>query len=352
MGSRAGKKDSVTIVDVAREAGVSYSTVSRVINEYEYVQTETREKVLAAITRLGYVANPQARSLAGGRSRVIGLLVPELGNTYIGTIMRGIDAELALAQYDLMLYTTHHRQIKESRYVATLTRGMTDGLLLMVPRNSEAYVESLYHNRFPYVVIDHQGFDDYSPAVMSTNWQGAFDATEYLLDLGHTRIGHIAGDQRLSAGIDRLSGYRAALEKHHIAYDPTLVIEGFFNEAASCQAAHALLDRADRPTAIFAASDAGAFAALDAIRVRGLRVPEDISLIGFDDIPEAAYIHPALTTIRQPLYEMGRIATRMLLQIIATGTLLSKRTVVQTELVERQSCRSCGAGSLPPRSRA
>ncbi len=188
-----------------------------------------------------------------------------------------------------------------------------------------------------------RGLTDYSPAVMSTNWQGAFDATEYLLDLGHTRIGHIAGDQRLSAGIDRLSGYRAALEKHHIAYDPTLVIEGFFNDEASGRAAHALLDRADRPTAIFAASDAGAFTVLDAIRVRGLRVPEDISLIGFDDIPEAAYVHPALTTIRQPLYDMGRIATRMLLQIIATGTLLSKRTVVQTELVERQSCRSCGA---------
>jgi len=344
------KIDSVTIMDIAREVGVSYSTVSRVINDYPYVHPETREKVLAAIARLGYIANQQARSLAGGRSRVIGLLVPELGNTYIGMIMRGIDAELAAAQYDLMLYTTHHRQMKESRYVAALTRGMTDGLLLLVPRNSEAYVESLYQSRFPYVVIDHQGFDDYSPAVVGTNWQGAFDATEYLLSLGHRRIAHIAGDQRLSAGIDRLSGYRAALEKHGVPFDSNLVREGFFDEVESCEAARVLLDRAVRPTAIFAANDAGAFAAMDVIRGQGLRVPEDISVIGFDDIPEAAHVHPALTTIRQPLVEMGRMATRMLLQAIDAGKLLSERTLLQTELIVRQSCQPLHAGSLSPAS--
>ena len=339
MGSKHEKTNGVTIMDVAREVGVSYSTVSRVINNFEYVHPKTREKVLEAIARLGYVANQQARSLAGGRSQVIGLLVPEIGNTYIGMVMRGIDAELAAAQYDLMLYTTHHRQIKESLYVAALTRGVTDGLLLLVPRNSEAYIESLYQRQFPYVVIDHQGFDDYSPAVVGTNWQGAFDATEYLLNLGHCRIGHVAGDQRLSAGVERLSGYRAALEKHHVPYDPALVIEGNFNQAASTQAALTLLGLPKLPTAIFAANDTSALGVLEAIRSRGLRVPEDISLIGFDDIPEAASTHPALTTVRQPLEDMGRIATRMLLKAIAEGQLSSERVVVQTELIVRQSCR-------------
>lgn len=345
MPSKNEKTDSVTIMDVAREVGVSYSTVSRVINNFEHVHPETRQKVLEAIARLGYVANQQARSLAGGRSQVIGLLVPEIGNTYIGTVMRGIDAELAAAEYDLMLYTTHHRRIKESQYVAALTRGVTDGLLLLVPRNSQAYIESLYQRQFPYIVIDHQGFDDYSPAVVGNNWQGAFDATEYLLNLGHRRIGHVAGDQRLSAGVDRLSGYRAALEKYQVPYDPALVIEGRFSQEESYQAANALLDLAEPPTAIFAGNDMSAFGALEAIRSRGLRVPEDVSLVGFDDIPEAAYTHPALTTVRQPLEDMGRIATRMLLEIISTGKLPSKRVVVETQLIVRQSCRPLPKGT-------
>ncbi len=339
MSSKGWKPDSVTIMDVAREAGVSYSTVSRVINNYEFVRPETRRRVLNAITRLGYVVNQQARSLAGGRSQIIGLLVPEVGNSYIGTVMRGIDAELVAAQYDLMLYTTHHRHLKESLYVAALTRGMTDGLLLLVPQNSEVYVESLHQRRFPYVVIDHQGLDDYSPSVVATNWQGAFDATEYLINLGHRRIGHIAGDQRLSAGMDRLSGYRAALEKHQIPFDPALVSNGRFQQPESYLAANTLLDLSEPPTAIFAASDMSAFGAVDAIRNRGLRIPDDISIVGFDDIPEAAYMHPFLTTVRQPLYDMGRLATRLLLQAIAAGELPSERIIVDTELILRQSCQ-------------
>jgi LacI family transcriptional regulator len=339
MSNRGRKTDSVTIMDVARAAGVSYSTVSRVINNYEHIRLETREKVLNAITRLGYVVNQQARSLAGGRSQVVGLLVPDVGNTYIGMVMRGIDAELVYAQYDLMLYTTHHRHLKESLYVGTLTRGMTDGLLLLVPQNSETYIKSLHERQFPYVVIDHQGFDDYSSTVVATNWQGAFDATEYLISLGHRRLGHIAGDQRLSAGVDRLSGYRAALEKHHIPFDAALVAEGHFQQADSYAAANALLDLEGPPTAIFAASDMSAFGAAEAIRDHGLRIPDDISIAGFDDIPEAAYMHPALTTVRQPLYDMGRLATRMLLQAIAAGELPSGRIVVDTELIIRQSCQ-------------
>lgn len=328
----------VTIVDVAREAGVSYSTVSRVMNGYPHVSAEKRESVLNAMTRLGYVVNQQARSLAGGRSHVIGLLVPDVGNGYIGEIMRGIDDELAAAQYDLMLYTTHRQKTKESIYVATLTRGMTDGLLLLLPLNPEAYLSALHEEQFPYVVIDHQGFDDFSPTVIATNWQGAYDATTYLIELGHRRIGFIAGTPALSSAIERLEGYKAALAAHGIAFQPALIANGDFAQSASYEAANVLLDLPQPPTAIFAASDMSAFGAMEAIRNRGLNIPQDISVIGFDDIPMSAHMHPALTTVRQPLAEMGRRATRMLFKLIDNPEEEVGRVMLDTELVIRDSC--------------
>jgi LacI family transcriptional regulator len=334
----SGKRSRVTIMDVAREAGVSYSTVSRVINNYKHVSPEKRQRVLSAMTRLGYVVNQQARSLAGGRSHVIGLLVPAVGNSYTGLIMQGIDEELAAAQYDLMLYTTHRQRTKESVYVATLTRGMTDGLLLLLPLGASAYLETLRNEQFPYVVIDHQEIDDANPTVVATNRQGGYRATEYLIELGHHRIGHIAGTPELSSAAERLDGYQAALAHHGIDFDPALVVNGDFQTLSSYDAANALLDLPQPPTAIFAGSDITAFGAVDAIRNRGLSIPDDISVIGFDDLPEAAFMHPALTTVRQPLLEMGRVATCMLLKYISDPECKRERVVMNTELIIRDSC--------------
>jgi LacI family transcriptional regulator len=334
----SGKRSRVTIMDVAREAGVSYSTVSRVINNYKHVSPEKRQRVLSAMTRLGYVVNQQARSLAGGRSQVIGLLVPTVGNSYIGQIMQGIDEELAAAQYDLMLYTTHRQRTKESVYVATLTRGMTDGLLLLLPLGASAYLETLRNEQFPYVVIDHQEIGGTGPAVVSTNRQGGYHATEYLIELGHRRIGHIAGTPELSSAAERLDGYQMALAHHKIGFDPALVVNGDFQTHSSYDAANVLLDLPQPPTAIFAGSDLTAFGAVDAIRNRGLSIPGDISVIGFDDLPEAASMHPALTTVRQHLLEMGRVATRMLLQYINDPDCERGQVVMDTELIVRDSC--------------
>lgn len=146
----------VTIIDVAKEAGVSFATVSRVLNDGANVKPEKRERVQRAIKRLGYTTNLQARSLRGGRSHVIGLLVRDLGTAYIGEIIRGVDLELAENKYDMMLYTTHRRQTQESAYVTALTRGMTDGLLIVLPRHPEGYLKTLRQKKFPYVLIDHQ----------------------------------------------------------------------------------------------------------------------------------------------------------------------------------------------------
>jgi LacI family transcriptional regulator len=293
-----------------------------------------------AMTRLGYVVDQRARSLAGGRSQLIGLLVHDVGTSYIGEIIRGIDAELASAQYDLLLYTTHRRKIKESTYVITLTRGIADGLLLVLPRNPGAYLETLRQQRFPHVLIDHRGVDEETPAVAAANRQGAYNATEYLVELGHRCIGFITGAMDQICTQDRLEGYKTALADHEIAFDPQLVYEGNFFQPLGYAGASALLELSHPPTAIFASNDVSAFGVMEAVREHGLRIPDDVSVVGFDDIPQAAHVHPPLTTVRQPLEEMGRIATRMLLEYIKDPQRPIERVELPTELVLRQSCQS------------
>lgn len=331
--------DSVTIIDVAREAGVSYATVSRVINNKAHVKPDKREAVLQAMSRLGYTVNQQARGLASGRSRVIGLLVQNLGSSWMGAIIRGIDEELSAAGYDMMLYTTNRRKESEMAYASAITRGVADGLLLIIPREPQAYLESLHRQHFPYVLIDHQGIDDQGAAVAVRNWQGAYAATTYLIELGHRRIGFITGNIEMHSAMERLAGYQAALIDHDIPLAPELVVEGDFVQATGFVRGHTLLSLPQRPTAIFASNDVMAFGVIDAARDRGMRVPEDLSVVGFDDIAEAATIYPALTTVRQPLEQMGRTATQMLLRLIESPSTPAERIILPTELIIRKSCQ-------------
>ena len=327
----------VTIVDVAREAGVSYATVSRVVNNKSFVKTETRAKVLQAMTRMGYQANLHARSLAGGRSNVIGLLVVDLATQYMGEIMFGIDDVLAARQYELMLYTTHRRKTKESAYVQMMARGLADGLLILLPRDPDAYLESLRNRDFPYVLIDHDSHDPSDLSVYAANTQGGYDATKHLIDLGHKRIGMITGWMDMTSAQDRLAGYKAALADHGLPLDNDLVFEGDFAQASGFQGLSRLLDLPEPPTAVFASNDATAMGVLDAARVRGLSIPEDLSVVGFDDIPLAASLNPPLTTVRQPMQEMGRIATRMLLDRIHDPQQKLTSITLPTELVLRST---------------
>lgn len=329
----------VTIIDVANEAGVSFGTVSRVINNDVHVKDETRERVLHAMEHLGFVANRQARSLAGGKSNSIGVLVPDLGTGYIGEIIRGIDAELTLTDLDLILYTTHRTASKEANYVANLAKGMVDGLLLVLPRNPSDFIGTLTERNFPFVLIDHQGTGHDCPAVGATNWQGAYNATEYLIKLGHDRIGFITGSMDLGCAVDRLEGYRSALRTYHISDAPELTYEGTFFQPDGFAGACALLGLPVPPTAIFASNDVMAMGAMDAVRDRGLRVPADVSIVGFDDIPQASLVRPALTTVNQPLEKMGRVATQMLLDLLRRPKEKAGRIELPTELIVRDSCQ-------------
>jgi LacI family transcriptional regulator len=334
------QSSEVTIIDIAAEAHVSYATVSRVINNDVHVKQETRDRVLQTMGRLGYVANRQARSLAGGKTNSIGVLVPDLGTGYIGEIIRGIDAELGLSDLDLILYTTHRTASKEANYVANLAKGMVDGLLLVLPRSPADFIGTLTQRNFPFVLIDHQGIGKDCPAVGAANWQGGFTATEYLIKLGHHRIGFITGWMDLGCALDRLDGYRSALRTNHIQEGLELIYEGTFFQPDGYTGASILLDLLNPPTAIFASNDVMAMGVMDAVRNKGLRVPDDVSVIGFDDIPQASLIRPALTTIRQPLEKMGRVATQMLLELLSQPQKQNGRIELPTELIVRDSCQA------------
>jgi LacI family transcriptional regulator len=333
------KRRGVTIVDVARASGVSYTTVSRVLSGYEFVSETARTSVMKAVEDLGYVANLQARSLKGGRSQIIGLLVPNLDNGYVGTITQGIDQELARANYDLMLYTSHRHPGKESFYVNAIVNGLTDGLLLIAPLIPKTYLNELREHNYPYVLIDQTDDSENSTVVESTNWQGAYDATRYLIQLGHTRIAFIQGSSAVRSAIDRLQGYKAALADHDIFLREDLVIDGDYQQQTGYQTTKRLLQSVSlRPTAIFASNDLAAFGAMDAARECGLSIPDDISIIGFDDIPQASFVYPKLTTVRQPLEQMGQIAVKMLLEQIEDQSRPPQRVALATQLVIRDSC--------------
>lgn len=328
-----------TIFDVAKRAGVSYGTVSRVINNNPHVKPETRERICLAMQELGFVVNKQARGLAGGRTHMIGVLVPDLGTGYMGEIIRGIDTELSLSSLDLVLYTTHRAANKEANYIANLVKGAVDGLLLVLPRSPSDYIGTLTAHNVPFVLIDHQGTGQSCPAVGATNWQGAYNATEYLINLGHQRIGFITGWMDLGCSVDRLEGYRAALHSHHLPECPELIYEGTFVQPDGYAGASAFLKLPHPPTAIFASNDVMAFGVMDAVRNCGLRVPDDVSVLGFDDIVQASLTHPALTTVNQPLEKMGRVATLMLLDLLKDPDKKPKRIELPTELVRRESCQ-------------
>lgn len=328
-----------TIYDVAREAGVSDATVSRVFNNKTNVKAATRDRVLQAAAKLGYVVNVQARSLAGGKSNTIGLLVPGLDNGYIGEIIRGIDQELAHADYELMLYTTHRKGKNESTYLRYAANGLVDGLLLVVPLLSPTFLNALGALNYPYVLIDEVDPVGNSFSVDSTNWQGAYDATTYLIELGHRDIGFISGIPELNSTKERLKGYQEALQAHNLLIRPDLIVDGDFVQASGFEQSLQLLNLEHRPTAIFAANDIMAFGVMEAIREQGLQIPNDISVIGFDDIPQASTTHPKLTTVRQPLEQMGRVGVQLLLEHLEDSERLPRSVTLATHLVVRDSCQ-------------
>jgi LacI family transcriptional regulator len=335
--------DEITIRDIAKLSGVSYSTVSRALSGVDKVKDSTRDKVLEAAEQLGYVVNRQARSLAGGNTHIIGLLVHGLDNDYFGQLLKGIDEELGRANFEIMLFTTHRHKDKEISLVTRLMRGLTDGLLIVLPEGLESYLETLQAENIPYVLVDTPNSDGEGTTVSSTNTQGAYDATRYLLELGHRQIGFITGSLNLQVAVNRFDGYRRALEEYQVPFDIGLVREGNFLQHRGREAALDLLGRKVRPTAIFASNDASAFGVMEAAEALNISVPYELSVIGFDDLPISEYAKPKLTTVRQPIKKMGEVAAKLLLEQLRGQATTSVE--LPTELVIRSSCAAIRKGA-------
>ncbi|MGB3731911.1 LacI family DNA-binding transcriptional regulator [Microbacterium sp.] len=325
-----------TINDVAHAAGVSVATVSKAVNGRDGVAPATLAHVMSVVDELGYASSLVATSMRRRRTNVIGVLVAEF-EPFALQLLRGVSTELQGTRFDVMAYAGsvsagEHRGW-ERRSLSRLAGTLIDGAIVVTPTSTpEAAV--------PIVAIDpHEGPD--GPATVSViNVDGARAATEHLISLGHRRIGHLRGRTDLISAQQREQGYREALDAAGIPFDPALIADGGYRAADSTAGAHALLERADRPTAIFAANDLSAIELLRVAAERGLRVPEDLSVIGFDDISEAAAHVPQLSTVRQPLAEMGAAAVRLLLRMLDGGEREDVR--MPAELVVRET-------TAPPR---
>jgi LacI family transcriptional regulator len=313
--------EKITIRDIARLAGVSKATVSRVLNQKPDVGPATRERILRLMEEQAFVPSITASRLAGGRSRVIGILIPSLTWPLIPEIMRGISEVVEQSSYELLLYSITREQDRTEKEQCDvidriLATRFAAGLLAVFPGQSAQHLTRLHEQGIPIVMIDDQAKPTSIPWVGANNRMGGYAATRYLLKLGHRRIAHIQGPPKFLVSSERYQGYCEALREAGITPGPGLVMEGDFMPSGGRCCASKLLALEDRPTAIFAANDLMAYGVMDIAEEYGLRVPEDLSLIGFDDIPLSAHTRPTLSTVRQPFYGMGQRAIEMLLSLL------------------------------------
>ncbi len=333
-----GRTARLTIAEIATAAGVSVPTVSKVLNNHPQVSAATRQHVEQVIQSMGYVRNRAAQALAKGRSGLIDLVITRLDSEYYYEIVRGVQDAISEAGLQLVLSTTEDESQRESRWFERVIDRSTDGAILVLPHGQETYIESLRVAQMPFVIVDERSeLSADVPAIAATNWAGGAQAVRHLIALGHRRIAMTRGPAFLSIKA-RYAGYRAALDEEGIPFRPEYVVEGLYTLDDGRRLTQQLLDLPEPPTAIFTSNDLQAAGAYRAILSRGLRIPHDISIIGFDDLPFASLLTPALTTIRQPLAEMGRHAVSLLLQQIAGKKLGTPRIELSTTLIQCDSC--------------
>ncbi len=330
-----------TIRDVARAAGVSPMTVSRVINESARVRPETRKQVEAAITSLGYVPNNLARGLTRQKTSTLGLIVPDFTDPFFSLILRGAEDVARRAGFGVILCNTASDVEREDAYLEDMVAHRAAGLLIApVGDRSRANLRRLVPHRVPFVLIDRAIPGIESDLVQGDSIDGARQLVAHLIGLRHRRIAHVTESQDVSTARDRLRGYREALEAAGLPFDPELVVEG---KSATMQggydATQALLAREAAPTAIFTVNNLAAVGSIRAIRERGLTVPDDVAVVCFDDIELAALLHPFLTVMAQPAETFGTIAAQLLIDRIAgRATERRRRVVLPADLIVRVSC--------------
>jgi LacI family transcriptional regulator len=326
--------NTITIHDIAREAGVSPSTVSRVLNGNVPVAAEKRAAVLAVVNKLNYRPSAMAQGLARGRTAAIGVLTQSISSPFYGEILRGVEQGLSGSGYHTVFTSGNWRTDEELVALDLLSERRVDALIVLAGLLPDEPLRRVAE-KLPLVIIGRSIAGIESHCLGIDNVQGAYTATRYLIELGHHRIAHITGPGSHQDAQDRREGYSRALDEAGLVVDPRLIVEGDYTEQSGLLAVGALFSRAALFTAIFAANDQTAYGARLALFRRGIRVPEDVSLVGFDDLPGAAYTMPPLTTVRQPTFDMGYAAARGVLRLLE-GEPIALPTLT-TEFVIRES---------------
>jgi LacI family transcriptional regulator len=333
---------SATIFDVAKKAGVSIGTVSRVINNRDRVHPETRERILQAMRDLDFHANASAQALASQQTETVGLVIPQVNDPFFFGVVRGVEDTVTAAGYSLLI-VSQPPHTNKNHYMRLLRRGHVDAMIVAavnVPLSDVADIAT----KVPIIFIQQEGPKDV-PAVLADNYGGACEMTAHLLEHGYRRIAYITGTDNTPDNGQRLRGVRDTLAARGLTLPQHFVVRGDYLRGSGHTAMRMLLDSSARPEAVFAANDQMAADAILAAQECGLNVPDDIAITGFDDIPMASYMSPALTTIHQPIYEQGAYAARLALDLLKADqerrTVIAPRVIMPTTLVVRRSC-GCG----------
>jgi DNA-binding LacI/PurR family transcriptional regulator len=345
-------KKSSTLSDVAKTAGVTSMTVSRVINQNGYVSEETREKVLRAVKDLNYRRNGLARGLKRQRTDTIGLVLGDIANPYAAELARSIRDVTSQHGYNLFICISEHSAKEDVAAFDALTEHQVDGIIVATRSNriGDEHLHEMVERGVSVVCIGRDFYDENSDSVMADALRGGFQATRHLIDLGHKKIAFIGATLASEKNLKRFQGYLKALEENGLEIDERLITgnteanddaPGYSTEKLGYEAMKRLLVLPSRPTAVFARNDFTAIGAINAIKENGLRIPEDISIVGFDDIPMAAHTAPALTTVRQPTRRQGSLAAEFLLRRIeAKEAVEREEKILECELIIRDSTGS------------
>ncbi len=338
---------TLTLEDIAKRAGVSRSTVSRVVNNHPNISAKVRKRVLQIIQETGYRPNAAARALVSQRSLTIGLVLPHtvsslFADPYYPLLIKGISKACNQQEYMLAFFLASSKEDEKLIFTRIQDRGLLDGVLVQSGHHGNLQIiDQLVESKTPMVVIGRPFEPEKVSYVDVDNVNAAYKAVLHLLRLGYKRVATITGPLQSTAGMDRLEGYRKALAAFNLPVDPNLIVEGDFTEQGGYAGMRTLL--AHKPDAVFAASDVTAIGAIRVIQDKGLRVPEDIAVIGFDDIPIPMFSPIQLTTVRQPVEELGVAAVELLLDLIENGVTPPRNKVMDSELVVRTTC---GSGSV------
>jgi len=329
-------KKKATVYTVAKHAGVSIATVSRALVGSRKVTPQTRERVMQAVENLNFEPNPSARRLAYQKTETIALVFPDISGPFYSTVIRGVEQEAGRHDHNVLIYGTHGKE-SSGRYLRTLS-SKVDGLIIMARSVDEDSLWSLERQGIPFVLLGHSNGQIQCSSIAVDNEAGAYKAAAHLLGHGHQRIGIITGPENSPDNKGRLQGYQKALLDAGISLQQNMVVPGNFKHEGGQIAIQKLLEGNSPPTAVLAANDEMAIGAIDAAQQMSLRVPEDLAVIGFDDIQMSALTRPSLTTVRQPMQLLGEAAVTLLFDRLQNSNGLPRHEVLGTMLVVRQSC--------------